>query len=125
MKSHTPECAKIEEFAATLVPMKTYHLCMQDFGTKDYTLELQGKFTRRVYQFGFPFSPVQLWVPSILAYTAASILAKTLVMENAVSKDTPSLHVWIDTKQRFLMMRKLQNDDAASKFTFRVLEVPA
>ena len=22
--------------------MKTYHLCMQDFGTKDYTLELQG-----------------------------------------------------------------------------------
>src|SRR6267143_481357 len=42
MKSHTPECAKIEEFAATLVPMKTYHLCMQDFATKDYTLELQG-----------------------------------------------------------------------------------
>jgi len=43
MKSHTPECAKIEEFAATLVPMKTYHLCMQDFATKDYTLELQGR----------------------------------------------------------------------------------
>ena len=42
MKSHTPECAKIEEFAATLVPIKTYHLCMQDFATKDYTLELQG-----------------------------------------------------------------------------------
>jgi len=41
MKSHTPECAKIEEFAATLVPIKTYHLCMQDFATKDYTLELQ------------------------------------------------------------------------------------
>ena len=42
MKSHTPECAKIEKFAATLVPMKTYHLCVQDFATKDYTLELQG-----------------------------------------------------------------------------------
>jgi len=47
MKSHTPECAKIEQFAATLVPMKTYHLCVQDFcvqdfATKDYTLELQG-----------------------------------------------------------------------------------
>ena len=43
MKSHTPECAKIEEFAATLVPMKTYHLCVQDFDSKDYTLELQGR----------------------------------------------------------------------------------
>jgi len=43
MKSHTPECAEIEQFAATLVPMKTYHLCMQDFVTKDYTLELQGR----------------------------------------------------------------------------------
>ena len=43
MKSHTPECAKIEQFAATLVPMKTYHLCMQDFDSKDYTLELQGR----------------------------------------------------------------------------------
>jgi len=42
MKSHTPECAKIEQFAATLVPMKTYHLCVQDFDSKDYTLELQG-----------------------------------------------------------------------------------
>ncbi len=42
MKTHTPECAKIEQFAATLVPMKTYHLCMQDFDSKDYTLELQG-----------------------------------------------------------------------------------
>jgi hypothetical protein len=42
MKSHTPECAKIEEFAATLVPMKTYHLCVQDFDSKVYTLELQG-----------------------------------------------------------------------------------
>ena len=41
MKSHTPECAKIEEFAATLAPIKAYHLCMQDFSTKDYTLELQ------------------------------------------------------------------------------------
>ena len=43
MKSHTPECAKIEEFAATLVPMKTYHLCMQDFDSKVFTLELQGR----------------------------------------------------------------------------------
>ena len=43
MKSHTPECAKIEQFAATLVPMKTYHLCLQDFDTKDYALELQGR----------------------------------------------------------------------------------
>ncbi len=42
MKSHTPECAKIEQFAAILVPMKTYHVCMQDFDSKDYTLELQG-----------------------------------------------------------------------------------
>ncbi|PYT23335.1 MAG: hypothetical protein DMG58_28315, partial [Acidobacteria bacterium] len=31
----------------------------------------------------------------------------------------------IDKKQRFLMMKKLQNDDAVSKFTFLVLEVPA
>jgi len=29
MKSHTPECAKIEQFAATLTPAKTYHLCVQ------------------------------------------------------------------------------------------------
>ena len=43
MTSHTPECAKIEQFAATLVPMKTYHLCVQDFDSKDYTLELQGR----------------------------------------------------------------------------------
>ena len=43
MRSHTPECAKIEEFAATLVPMKTYQLCVQDFATKDYTLQLQGR----------------------------------------------------------------------------------
>jgi len=43
MKSHTPECFKIEQFAATLVPMKTYHLCVQDFDSKDYTLELQGR----------------------------------------------------------------------------------
>lgn len=43
MKSHTPECATIEQFAATLVPMKTYHLCVQDFDSKDYTLELQGR----------------------------------------------------------------------------------
>ena len=42
MKSHTPECAQIEQFAATLVPMKTYHLCFQDFATKDYTLEIHG-----------------------------------------------------------------------------------
>jgi hypothetical protein len=44
MKSHTPECAKIEQFAATLAPVKTYHLCLQDFESKDYTLEFQGRF---------------------------------------------------------------------------------
>ena len=43
MKSHTPECAKIEQFAATLAPVKSYHLCLQDFDTKDYTLEFYGK----------------------------------------------------------------------------------
>jgi hypothetical protein len=43
VKSHTPECAKIEQFAATLVPMKSYDFCLQDFDTKDYTLEFQGR----------------------------------------------------------------------------------
>ena len=43
MKSHTPECAKIEQFAATLAPMKSYQLCTQDFYTKDYTLEFHGR----------------------------------------------------------------------------------
>jgi hypothetical protein len=43
LKSHTPECAKIEHFAATLVPAKTYLVCVQDFATKDYTLEIQGR----------------------------------------------------------------------------------
>ena len=43
MKSHTAECAKIAQFAATLVPMKTYHFSVQDFDSKDYTLELQGR----------------------------------------------------------------------------------
>jgi hypothetical protein len=43
MKSHTPECAQIEQFAATLVPAKTYLICIQDFDTKDYTLEFQGR----------------------------------------------------------------------------------
>ena len=43
MKSHTPECAKIEQFVATLIPLKSYHLCLQDFDSKDYTLEFQGK----------------------------------------------------------------------------------
>ena len=38
MKSYTPECTKIEHFAATLAPLKTYLLCVQDFDTKDYTL---------------------------------------------------------------------------------------
>jgi len=36
-----PECAKIEQFAATLAPLKSYHMCVQDFDTKDYTLDLQ------------------------------------------------------------------------------------
>jgi hypothetical protein len=43
MKSHTPECAKIELFAATITPMKSYHFCVQDFDTKDYTLEFHGR----------------------------------------------------------------------------------
>ena len=43
MKSHTPECAKIEQFAATLVPVKSYLVCVQDFDTKDYTLQFDGK----------------------------------------------------------------------------------
>jgi len=43
VKSHTPECAKIEQFAATLAPLKSYHMCVQDFDTKDYTLDLQGR----------------------------------------------------------------------------------
>ena len=43
MKSHTPECATIEQFAATLAPMKGDHFCFQDFNTKDYTLEFLGK----------------------------------------------------------------------------------
>ena len=43
MKSHTPECAKIEQFAATLAPLKSYHMCVQDFDTKDYTFDLQGR----------------------------------------------------------------------------------
>jgi len=43
MKSHTPECAKIEQFAATLAPTKTYQFCLQDFDTKDYTLEFYGR----------------------------------------------------------------------------------
>ena len=44
VKSHTPECAKIEQFAATLVPLKSNVVCFQDFDTKDYTLEIQGRF---------------------------------------------------------------------------------
>jgi len=28
MKSYTPECAKIEQFAATLAPLNTYLLCI-------------------------------------------------------------------------------------------------
>jgi hypothetical protein len=43
MKSYTPECAKIEQFAATLAPLKTYLLCVQDFDTKDYTLGFSGR----------------------------------------------------------------------------------
>jgi hypothetical protein len=39
MKSHTPECAKIEQFVASLAPRKSYNFCLQDFDTKDYTLE--------------------------------------------------------------------------------------
>ena len=35
MKSHTPECAKIEQFVATLASTSRYDLCMQDFDSKD------------------------------------------------------------------------------------------
>jgi hypothetical protein len=43
VKSHTPECARIEKFAATLLPVKSYLACVQDFKTKDYTLQFDGK----------------------------------------------------------------------------------
>jgi hypothetical protein len=43
VKSHTPECAKIEQLAAGLVPVKSYLSCVQDFKTKDYRLEFQGR----------------------------------------------------------------------------------
>ena len=43
MKSHTPECARIEKFAATLLPVKSYLACVQDFKTKDYRLEFHGE----------------------------------------------------------------------------------
>jgi hypothetical protein len=43
MKSHTPDCAKIEQFAATLVPVKSYLVCVQDFDTKYFMLEMQGR----------------------------------------------------------------------------------
>jgi len=55
MKSHTPECAQIEQFAATVVPVKTFLVCLQDFATKDYTLELQGRsitFTKEQFDDG-------------------------------------------------------------------------
>jgi hypothetical protein len=55
MKSHTPECAKIEQFVATLAPTKTCHFCLQDFDTKDYTLEFYGRsitITRRQFDDG-------------------------------------------------------------------------
>jgi hypothetical protein len=41
VKTHTPECAKIEQFAAILVPVKSNVVCFQDFGTKDYKLEFR------------------------------------------------------------------------------------
>ena len=43
MKSHTPECAKIEQFAATVAGTTTYRICVQDFESKDYTLVVAGK----------------------------------------------------------------------------------
>jgi hypothetical protein len=43
VKSHTPECAKIEQFVASLAPLKSYNFCVQDFTTKDYTLQFDGK----------------------------------------------------------------------------------
>jgi hypothetical protein len=42
MKSHTPQCAEIEQFAATLAPMKTHLLCLQDYDSKEYTLMFHG-----------------------------------------------------------------------------------
>ena len=55
MKSHTPECAKIEQFVATLAPAKDYHVCFQDFDTKAYTLEFHGRsvtITRQQFEDG-------------------------------------------------------------------------
>lgn len=52
MKSHTPECGKIEQFAAALSPMKRYYFCVQDFDSKDYTLVVAGRsvvITQRQY----------------------------------------------------------------------------
>ena len=42
-KCHTTECAKIEQFAATLASVRTYDLCLQDSCSKDYTLEFHGR----------------------------------------------------------------------------------
>jgi hypothetical protein len=42
MKSHTPTCCTIEQFAAKLMP-KSYYLCVEDFDTKNYTLEFSGR----------------------------------------------------------------------------------
>ena len=33
----------MEQFAATLAPVKTYQVCFQDFDSKDYTLEFHGR----------------------------------------------------------------------------------
>jgi hypothetical protein len=50
MKSYTPECAKIEQFAAILAHMKTYYRCTQDFKTKDYTLGIHGRLITITHQ---------------------------------------------------------------------------
>ena len=34
---------KSNSIAATLAPTKSYHFCLQDFDTKDYTLEFHGR----------------------------------------------------------------------------------
>src|SRR6266851_876800 len=60
MKSHTPECAKIEQFAATLAPTKAYQFCLQDFDTKDYTLEFCGRsitITQQEFAYGTSREP--------------------------------------------------------------------
>jgi hypothetical protein len=51
VKSHTPECAKIEQFAASLASVKSYHFCVQDFKTN--LAEFTVHSSIRVHNTGF------------------------------------------------------------------------